>query len=179
MNRRMAAGLISVVMLAGTAQSRAGDDFYAKAKVISVTPVYDRVLVSQPEEQCWNERIHYPGRGRARSYTPVIAGAIVGGVVGNQFGGGRGRDALTVAGALLGASVGNDLARQRRGGGYVKVERRCETVERYEEQEVLTGYRVKYRYHGREFTTHSKEYPGKRIRVKVDVEPVPRYAYNE
>lgn len=38
--------------------------------------------------------------------TGLLAGGLVGGVAGNQFGGGRGRIATTVGGALLGATLG-------------------------------------------------------------------------
>lgn len=44
--------------------------------------------------------------------TDSILGAIIGGVIGNQFGGGHGKDALTAAGALLGGSIGNDSCQE-------------------------------------------------------------------
>jgi uncharacterized protein YcfJ len=47
--------------------------------------------------------------------------------------------------------------------------RHCETVDRYEEEQELTGYRVKYRYDGRIFYTHTTEHPGKYIPVRVKV----------
>ena len=97
---------MSVFLTSVNAVAGKGKGFYDKAKVVSVDPIYETVQVTFPEKQCWKERVRHQGRGHEGSYTPVIAGAIVGGVVGNQFGGGRGRDALTVAGALLGASVG-------------------------------------------------------------------------
>ncbi|MCK8045366.1 MULTISPECIES: glycine zipper 2TM domain-containing protein [Shewanella] len=37
----------------------------------------------------------------------TFGGALVGGVIGHQFGGGSGQDVATVLGALLGAGVGN------------------------------------------------------------------------
>ncbi|MCL1144818.1 glycine zipper 2TM domain-containing protein [Shewanella sp. 10N.261.52.F9] len=37
----------------------------------------------------------------------TFGGALIGGVVGHQFGGGSGQDVATVLGALLGAGVGN------------------------------------------------------------------------
>lgn len=177
MKTKTAVAALGLCVFLTSMSAVAGKRFYDKAKVVSATPIYETVQVSYPEEQCWKERVRHQGWGHEGSYTPVIAGAIVGGVVGNQFGGGRGRDALTVAGALLGASVGNDLATRGRRGGYVRVERRCETVERYEEEEVLAGYRVKYRYHGKVFTTRTDTHPGKRIKVRVGVEPAPKYAY--
>ena len=41
----------------------------------------------------------------------TIGGAIVGGVIGNQFGHGGGRAAATVGGAVLGGIAGNAIAR--------------------------------------------------------------------
>ena len=37
----------------------------------------------------------------------ALAGAIIGGVIGNQFGGGKGKDAATVLGAIIGADRAN------------------------------------------------------------------------
>ena len=45
--------------------------------------------------------------GRSRI---AMLGAIVGGLIGNQFGHGRGRDAATLAGAALGHAVASDAA---------------------------------------------------------------------
>ena len=38
----------------------------------------------------------------------VFGGALVGGVIGNQFGGGSGRDIATVLGAIIGGNVANN-----------------------------------------------------------------------
>ena len=102
----------------------------------------------------------------------VTAGGIVGGVVGNQFGGGHGKTALTVAGTLLGASVGHEYNRSHyRPRSTVEHVRRCETVDRYEQQQQLVGYRVKYRYEGQIYYTETDEHPGKFIPVRVRVTP--------
>lgn len=157
----------------------AGVAFYDKAKVVSATAIYETVEVARPEQRCWNEQVRHRGMGRSGSYTPAIAGAIVGGVVGNQFGKGRGKDVMTVAGALLGASVGHDVSRKRGHRGYLVTERRCETVARYVEEERQVGYRVKYRYRGRVFTTRTDDRPGKHLRIRVNVEPSAGYAFND
>ncbi|HZX28221.1 MAG TPA: glycine zipper 2TM domain-containing protein [Telluria sp.] len=47
------------------------------------------------------------------NYLAIGAGALVGGVIGHQIGGGRGRDLATVAGAIGGGIAGNELAKQR------------------------------------------------------------------
>lgn len=42
----------------------------------------------------------------------AAGGAVVGGLLGNQVGGGHGKEAMTVAGAIGGALVGNQIERQ-------------------------------------------------------------------
>ena len=50
----------------------------------------------------------------------AVGGAVVGGLLGNQVGGGRGKDAMTVVGAVGGAVAGNE------------VEKRVKATKRYE-----------------------------------------------
>lgn len=42
----------------------------------------------------------------------TFGGALVGGVIGNQFGGGSGRDVATILGAIIGGSIANERQRQ-------------------------------------------------------------------
>jgi len=42
----------------------------------------------------------------------TFGGALIGGVIGNQFGGGSGRDAATILGAVLGGSIANNRNNQ-------------------------------------------------------------------
>ncbi len=44
----------------------------------------------------------------------VVGGAVVGGLLGNQVGGGKGKDAATVVGAVGGAVVGNKIEESAR-----------------------------------------------------------------
>jgi len=48
----------------------------------------------------------------------TIAGAVIGGVVGNQIGAGRGNTVATVAGAAGGAYVGHELEKRQRSDAY-------------------------------------------------------------
>ncbi len=48
----------------------------------------------------------------------TIIGAVAGGVIGNQFGRGRGRTVATIAGVLLGGALGNRIADDRRCNNY-------------------------------------------------------------
>lgn len=53
--------------------------------------------------------IEAPGKA---SGLGVVGGAVVGGMLGNQVGGGRGKDILTVVGAVGGAYEGNDIEKR-------------------------------------------------------------------
>ena len=174
-------GLALSLASAGALADRGrGHGFRDTAKVVRVTPLYRTVQVNRPEEQCWVERVRHSERTVRRDYAPTIAGAVVGGVVGNQLGRKRNRDLFTVAGAVLGAAVGHQYSdRDDRRRVWFTKERRCETVDNYVEQEELVGYRVKYKYRGKLFTTRTKEHPGRRIRVKVGVKPINRLDYND
>ena len=173
MNKNLAAWVIGCFALIAAAQVGAdwNDSYVDRAKVISATPIYEIVEINRPVERCYNERVVYARRGY-RSPTGTILGGIVGGVLGNQIGHGRGRTAATVAGTLLGASVGRDLSHRNGDRRYVTNERRCELVDQYDTEERLVGYRVKYRYQGRIFETRTSEHPGRRIPVRVDVDPL-------
>lgn len=155
------------------------NNFTDRGRVIHSKPIYETVRTNYPEERCWNEPTRHRGAVGGRSYTPTIAGAIVGGVVGNQFGKGSGKDILTVAGAVLGASVGHDMGRQPPRRSYTTSERRCEQVDNYREHEEVVGYRVKYKYNGKVFWTRADRDPGKYIPLQISVVPVygSDYAY--
>jgi uncharacterized protein YcfJ len=160
---------ISALAVSQTAVS--GHDFIGKARVIEAQPLYETVEVARPVTECWTERVTRNNH-RSGSYVAPIAGGIVGGVLGNQFGGGRGKTALTVAGTLLGASLGHGYSStHHRPQTTIEHVQHCETVDRYEQQQQLTGYRVKYRYEGQTYYTQTTEHPGKHIPVRVSVTP--------
>ncbi|MCG8425778.1 MAG: glycine zipper 2TM domain-containing protein [Chromatiales bacterium] len=170
MKKTLLATSLGLLVISGTAMAERS--FHDRAKVLNVEPVYAVVQVNRPEERCWTETVRYRERGYGRdSATPTITGAIIGGVVGNQFGKGSGNKAMTAAGAILGASVGHDIGKRGHSDSYVTKERRCEVVDNYEEREELTGYRVKYRYAGKTFWTTTDEHPGKFLPVRVEVSP--------
>ena len=172
MKRIMTVLILGTAVLAFSGAAVSGHGFVGKAKVIETEPLYETVEVANPVTECWTERVTRNNHRRG-SYTAPLAGGIVGGVVGNQFGGGRGKTVLTVAGALLGASIGHDYNTSHyRGRPRVENVRHCETVDRYEQEQQLVGYRVKYRYEGQTYYTQATEYPGKFIPVRVRVSPV-------
>jgi len=148
---------------------------YDYAKVLRVTPVVRYVTVTTPVKECWDDVEYYtrsrPEPGRAGR---TLFGAIVGGVIGHQFGSGNGNDAATVAGSLIGAAVANS---GHEGPAYQTTEysrpvRRCETNYQSHEEERVEGYDVIYSYNGRKYATRTPFDPGKRIKIRVDVRPV-------
>ena len=160
----------------GAEYTSSSTSFTDEARVLRAKPVYDTVTVNKPETQCWTEQVRHQYRQPTKdaSYTPTIAGAILGGVVGNQFGGGSGKDVMTAAGMVLGGASGNDYRKTSSGGtgSYTTNERRCETVDKYHETTELVGYNVKYEYQGRNYWTRMDSDPGDYIKVRVSVEPL-------
>ncbi len=172
---RMTATLLSlaIALASGGAAAQRPDSYWDNARVVKAEPIYETVRVNHPERHCWQERTRYDSYGpRRHSGAPVIGGAILGGVVGNQFGGGHGKGALTVAGALLGAAIGDDVAHRAPppppAYGW---EERCEVIDRFEERQELVGYHVKYRYKGEIYWTRTEEYPGEWLRIRVTLQP--------
>jgi uncharacterized protein YcfJ len=171
--RALPAGLAGLVFCTTAVSGHPDQEFMDTARVVRADPLYETVEVPVPVRECWTERVSRGGRDHG-SYTVPIAGGIVGGLLGNRLGRGHrsGRTALTVAGTLLGASIGNDIRATSYRRPVVERVRRCETVNHYEEQQQLVGYRVEYRYEGQTFTTRTTEHPGEFIRVRVNVDPV-------
>lgn len=160
---------------------------YDYAKVISVDPVYETYEVNKPVQHCYDEQVrvrdsrsrHY---SRHDSKTPEIIGGIIGGAIGNRVGkkgGGKARDVATVVGAVLGGSIARDVKHNNRNkrhyrGGRDRYEtvQRCETRDSYTTRQELVGYDVTYKYRGDIFHSQFDQHPGKRIKVKVTVDPV-------
>lgn len=173
--------IASLVLVVGPAN--AADYAYSKgrntavydyAKVVSVTPAIRYVTVTTPVKECWEEVEHYTVRNREPGRAgKTLFGAIVGGVIGHQFGGGSGNDVATIAGALIGASAANN---SYRGSGYSTTEysrpvKRCETKYQSHQEERIDGYDVIYSYHGRKYATRTPFDPGKKLKVRIDVRP--------
>ena len=59
-----------------------------------------------------------PAPDRANAAGATIAGALIGGAVGNQIGHGSGRAAATILGAVGGAALGNSAANAANRGAY-------------------------------------------------------------
>ncbi len=159
--------LASLLLVPAWAQAE--QSFVARAKVRSVEPEYRWVRVNRPETHCWDEAVY--SDGEYDDILPMIVGGAVGGALGHQVGGGRGKDVATVAGAIAGTLIGHRMS-DHHGRPRKRYERRCETENHWVEERERVGYRVTYRFAGREFTTLMDRRPGKWIDVRVNLEPL-------
>ncbi len=205
--KRMALGCGSVLLVSAGSLLAAQEPGvrYEEARILAVEPIVRVVRVQRPRRECWDEvayeeprRDHrYRGYGsrysnhRAGTAGPTIAGGLIGGVLGRQFGSGKGRDAMTLVGTLVGAAVANDRATARRSygnSGYqtaaYEEERRPVTVERCRvdtesfEEERVEGYNVSYEYQGETYSMRMAEPPrGETIKLRVHATPVHEYDY--
>jgi uncharacterized protein YcfJ len=149
------------------------DNYEDRARVISVTPQFERV--NTPRQECRTEYVresYY--EAPQRSNTGAIIGGISGGLIGSRFGGGNGRIVTAALGAGLGAIVGDRYDNNGRDNrGRERVETRpvesCVTVDNW--HQVPAGYLVNYEYNGRQYSTVTNEDPGRFIPVHVQVKP--------
>ena len=140
------------------------------ATVVSSAPVYRQI--NAPRQDCWTEQVTAEGRAPVEhGYGGTILGGIAGGLLGHSVGKGGGRDAATAVGAITGAVVGDNVgnAGSREAARETRTERHCRTVDNWSQQ--LTGYRVSYRYNGREHAALLPYDPGSTLRVSVDITP--------
>ncbi|RFF28340.1 MULTISPECIES: glycine zipper 2TM domain-containing protein [unclassified Wenzhouxiangella] len=161
--------LIMITTLAASGLALAGGG-YETARVVDVEPIREVHRTPVDREICREETAYV--RERRHSHAPTVFGAIIGGVIGNQFGSGGGRDAATAAGALLGGAIGHDASKARDGRRYPATRERCRIERDWRERTVDSGYRVTYEYGGRLHRTTMAHPPGDTIRVRVSVDPV-------
>ncbi len=70
-----------------------------------------RAVVGPPERRCWVERQQVQQESGGANAPAVLLGAVIGGILGHQVGGGTGRDIATAGGAVAGAVVGSRVGR--------------------------------------------------------------------
>jgi len=146
---------------------------YDKAKVVRASPIYETARYRVDEQVCWEEQVWQRHHSNA---FPTVAGAVIGGVVGNQVVHGDGRALATVAGAAIGGTVGYQLSKNHTQRGAYPVNRtRCEVQPGWRTEPYISGWDVEYRYRGSIYHTRMPERPGKHIRVRVNPMPAAYY----
>lgn len=125
-------------------------------------PVTDvRAVVGPPEQRCWVERGEFHGNPNVPG---AIAGAVIGGILGHQIGGGHGQDVATIGGAVAGGAIGANVGRDE---GYGNVQH-CSDVSQYDRPDY---WDVTYEFRGRLHRVQMSSPPGATIMVNADGEP--------
>lgn len=134
------------------------------AKVLSAKPLTR--TVKTPRQECHDEEVTHtkPVKDQNRLIGTGI-GALVGGVLGHQVGGGSGKTLATVAGAGAGGYAGNKIQQHaQQNDTYTTTEQRCNTV--YDMKEEPAGFDVVYELNGSKHHLHMNSDPGGSLPVK-------------
>ena len=126
-----------------------------------------RAVVGPPQQRCWIEQQQVAQPASGYNVPAALAGAVLGGVLGHQVGGGRGKDLATAGGAVAGAAIGANV-----GGGGQQVTtqnvQRCETVPNQAKPEF---WDVTYNFRGQEHHVQMTAPPGPTVNVNERGEP--------
>ena len=154
---------LPVVARDGRNYRRRNSERTYEANVTSV-----RAVVATPEQRCWVE----PGQAvppkQGINVPGAIGGALIGGILGHQFGSGTGQDIATVGGAAAGGFVGANIGRLGVGQqAQPQNVQRCENVP----SQVPTYYDVTYNFRGQDGHVQMTNPPGSTITVNERGEP--------
>ena len=153
-----------------------GDHYYDQAKVLSVTPQFERI--NTPIQQCHTEYVRESYSNNDHSVAGSVIGGVAGALLGSTIGHGNGRVAAAAVGAGVGAVAGDHIDNQNNTQTAERPVERCVAVDNW--QTVGRGYLVNYSYNGRSFNTVTYERPKDSIRISVAVAPVNSEAsYNQ
>jgi uncharacterized protein YcfJ len=147
---------------------RNSNTYDMQAKVISVTPQYEKI--NSPREDCHTEFVTEVYQNEQPSAAGSIIGGITGGLLGSTIGKGSGRVAAAAIGAGIGAVVGDRVDNQNNPTKTVQrpIEQ-CTLVDSW--HTIQHGYLVSYLYNGQTFNTITDKHPGESIRIRISVTP--------
>ena len=172
---------ISSVRTVGSSE-RVSDERYAPAPL----PVYDsrrrdneklyqanvsavRAVVGKAEERCWIEQQPVKQAQTNNAVPGGIGGALLGGILGHQIGGGGGRDAATAVGVVGGAAIGANVGRD--GSGQQVVTQDVQRCDRPVARARPEYWDVRYVFRGQEHRVQMSSPPGPTVTVNANGEP--------
>src|ERR1700754_434367 len=137
-------------------------------RVVSVDPI--RQAASAPQRECHDEVVTHRAPVKDQHQIAGTAiGAVAGGLLGNQIGGGKGRTLATVAGAVGGGYAGHEIQQNRQESNTTtSTVRKCETVQGSSGDKVV-AYDVRYEYNGVTRSVRMDHDPGDRVQVQEGV----------
>ena len=159
-DRRYAPALIAAPVAAP--ESRRRDERLYEVPVTSV-----RAVVGTPEQRCWIEGGQAAQVKGDINLPAAIAGALIGGVLGHQVGGGSGKDIATAGGVVAGAAIGANIGRN--GAQPTQEVQRCENVVGQPPRPQY--WDVSYNFRGQENRVQMTSPPGRTITVNEQGEP--------
>ena len=148
--------------LANNDYRRRGNERLFEADVTSV-----HAVVGPPEQRCWIEREQVPQERGKANVPGAIAGALIGGILGHQVGGGRGKDIATVGGVVAGAAVGSNVGRNNVPATTRDVQHCASTPSQAKPE----FWDVTYNFRGREHSIQLTSPPGATVTVNEQGEP--------
>lgn len=177
MNRTIAIAVVSILGAgAAVGAYRTGVIGPQYAEVVRSTPVtvkepiyadvVDAVPITQtsdvPQQVCDNRQVQVRQPERFGDKDGMVAGALIGGLLGNQIGKGDGRKVATVAGLIGGGYAGREIDRRHVGGRMSSQNQRvCHTETR--QKSTTIGYEVQYQLDGRVLSKRVSRKPSDQI----------------
>ncbi|MCQ6257362.1 glycine zipper 2TM domain-containing protein [Pseudomonas sp. Q11] len=170
MNKSMLVGAVlgAVGVTAGGAVAtyslvKSGPEY---AQVVAVDPV--KTQIKTPREVCKDVTVtrQKPVQDQ-HQIAGTVLGAVAGGLLGNQIGGGTGKKIATVAGAAGGGYAGNKIQEgMQERDTYTTTQTRCNTVNDISDK--VVGYDVRYMLDGKEGKVRMDRDPGSQIPVNKE-----------
>ena len=127
-----------------------------------------RAVVGTTGQRCWVERAQVAPEQSRANVPAAIAGALIGGILGHQVGGGRGKDIATVGGVVAGAAIGANVGRDSQAAAAGQDVQRCESNPGQARPDY---WDVSYTFRGQEHRVQMSVAPGKTVRVNEQGEP--------
>lgn len=126
-----------------------------------------RAVLATPGQRCWVEREQVQNQGGNNANVPAaLAGALIGGILGHQVGGGTGKDIATVGGVIAGAALGAQVGRD--GQPATQDVRRCENTPGGAQP---AFWDVSYNFRGQDHRVQMAMDPGNTVTVNERGEP--------
>lgn len=126
-----------------------------------------RAVLGTPDQRCWVEQEQIAPERSSANIPAAIAGAVIGGVLGHQVGGGRGKDIATAGGAVAGGFLGANLGRGETTAQTRDVQRCANTPNAARPD----YWDVSYIFRGQEHRVQMTTPPGQTVTVNERGEP--------
>lgn len=138
----------------------------ANERVFEAPVTAVKAVMGPPTQRCWVERQEVADQRGDRNVGGALAGALIGGVLGHQVGGGSGKQIATVGGAVAGAAIGSNVGRSGGGTSTQDVQRCSNTA-----SGTPAYWDVTYKFRGQDHHIQMEHPPGATVAVNRRGEP--------